>query len=83
MTADVLGAAINIFEINLRADNLDEILRKLFGPQGHFPDNRVLKLFDVPPKGESWETTTNNRIQRSTENVVDLNTIDQEVGFKR
>ena len=80
MTADVLGAAVNIFETNLRTEGLEKILKKLFGPEGHFPSKNIMELFDESTKAkENAAKPENNRLQRSTKNLVDLNSIDEEV----
>ena len=83
MTLDALGAAINLFETNLRTDGMELIFQKLFSPEGHFPNNNIMELFDAPrtlnEEGDISTETENNRLPRSSDNLVELDTVDRQV----
>lgn len=82
VTTDVLGAAINILETNLRMEDLEVVFKRLFGAEGFFPSNQFEDLFNVPPEEESNDVKTTNRLKRSVNNIVDLKTIDQKVSMR-
>lgn len=41
LTVDIFGETVNVFEINTRAEGLEDVVEKFFAPDGYFPDRSI------------------------------------------
>ena len=47
LTADILGASINVLETAARFEGFEILIEQMFGKDGYYPDDRIMKLFDL------------------------------------
>ena len=47
MTATILDVPVNVLEMAARVEGFETLLEDLFGEDGYFPDNSILKLFNI------------------------------------
>ena len=76
VTLDLWGGAFPVLETNTRLEGLEIIWEKLFGHKGYFPDNHLRGLVRTP---EEQENVIRNLEKRSTDNLVDVETLDKKV----
>lgn len=46
VTANILDVPVNVFEMAARVEGVETLLADLFGPDGQFPDNAIVKIFN-------------------------------------
>ncbi|XP_068726618.1 uncharacterized protein [Montipora capricornis] len=66
LTVDVLGASINVLETAARFEGVEILIEQFFGDEGYFPDERIMKMFNLQPHEErdNVERTVNRRLRR-------------------
>ena len=52
ITVDVLGASINVLETAARFEGMEILIEQFFGDEGYFPDDRIMKMFNLKPHEE-------------------------------
>ena len=67
-TVDVLGASVNLLETAARFEGFETLIEQMFGPEGYFPDDRLMQLLKIKP------TEALDRGKRSP-NEVEMNEI--------
>jgi len=45
MTVHLFGESVNLLEVGARVHSLEKLLEPIFGPNGHFPDERIAEFF--------------------------------------
>ena len=90
LTVDVLGASINVLETAARFEGVEILIEQFFGDEGYFPDERIMKMFNLQPHEErdNVERTVNRRLRRRSLGIHEdinrvqnnLNLIHREVG---
>ena len=48
-TVDVLGASVNLLETAARFEGFETLIEQMFGPEGYFPDDRLMQLLKIKP----------------------------------
>lgn len=48
-TVDVLGASVNLLETAARFEGFETLVEQMFGPEGYFPDDRLMQLLKIKP----------------------------------
>ena len=46
VTANILEVPVNVFEMAARVEGIETLLEDLFGADGYFPDNSIVKIFN-------------------------------------
>ena len=66
LTVDILGASINLLETAARFEGVEILIERFFGDEGYFPDDRIMKMFNLKPHNERdhVEKTVNRRLRR-------------------
>ncbi|KAL0277818.1 UNVERIFIED_CONTAM: hypothetical protein PYX00_004970 [Menopon gallinae] len=67
LTTEVFGHAFNIFELNGRAENLESIVEKYFGPKGYFQTHKPEDLYK---EGKHHYQTLVNHIQDKYRSMI-------------
>ena len=49
LTVDVLGASINVLEAAARFEGFEILIEQMFGEDGYYPDDRIMKMFNLKP----------------------------------
>ena len=80
VTLDMWGGAFPVVETSTRLEGLEIIWEKLFGHKGYFPDNHIRGLVRTP---EEQENVIKNLEKRSTDNVLDFESLDNKVRVNR
>ena len=52
VTVDVLGASINVLEAAARFEGFEILIEQMFGEDGYYPDDRIMKMFNLKPHEE-------------------------------
>ena len=52
LTVDVLGASINVLEAAARFEGFEILIEQMFGEDGYYPDDRIMKMFNLKPHEE-------------------------------
>ena len=83
LTVDVLGASINVLETAARFEGVEILIEQFFGDEGYFPDDRIMKMFNLKPYEErdKEERTVNKvlRRQRSLSIEEDINRVENHL----
>lgn len=83
LTVDVLGASINVLETAARFEGVEILIEQFFGDEGYFPDDRIMKMFNLKPYEErdKEERTVNKvlRRQRSLSIEDDINRVENHL----
>ena len=66
VTATILDVPVNVLEMAARVEGVESLIEDIFGPDGYFPDNNVLKLFNITITKDDIE-----RLRRSRRNAND------------
>ena len=74
------GGAFPVVETSTRLEGLEIIWEKLFGHKVYFPDNHIRGLVRTP---EEQENVIKNLEKRSTNNVLDFESLDNKVRVNR
>ena len=80
VTLDMWGGAFPVVETSTRLEGLEIIWEKLFGHKGYFPDNHIRGLVRTP---EEQENVIKNLEKRSTDNILDFESLDNKVRVNR
>ena len=80
VTLDMWGGAFPVVETSTRLEGLEIIWEKLFGHKGYFPDNHIRGLVRTP---EEQENAIKKLEKRSTDNVLDFESLDNKVRVNR
>ena len=72
------GVAFPVLETMARSEGLEIIREKLIGPNGYFPDNHIQGLLKKP---DPLENEARKLRKRSTDNLIDVEELDQKVRF--
>ncbi len=48
-TVDILGASVNLLETAARFEGFETLVEQMFGPEGYFPDDRLMQLLKIKP----------------------------------
>lgn len=84
VTVDVLGASINVLEAAARFEGFEILIEQMFGDDGYYPDDRIMKMFNLKPHEERdmEEKTVNslpNRRKRSASIHDDINKVEKNL----
>ena len=80
VTVDVLGGSVPVLETSTRFEGLEILWEKLFGSEGYFPDNHIRGLVNTPEES-SEENYKKNPVKRSSDNLIDIESLDQKVSL--
>lgn len=61
LTLDLFGETVNVFEIETRAEGLEDVVENFFAPDGYFPEENINSALK---KARSEQEKINNNIQR-------------------
>ena len=79
MTANILDVPVHVFEMAARVEGIETLIEDLFGPEGMFPDNSIVKIFNYE---FSAEQKAKLRQRRSTDNVNNnIKKLHEQVNF--
>jgi hypothetical protein len=45
----MLGASVNLLETAARFEGFETLIEQMFGPEGYFPDERLMQLLKIKP----------------------------------
>ena len=78
VSANILDVPVDVFEMAARVEGVERLVEEIFGPYGYFPDDTVMKIFNVNFNKEDLEKL---RARRSVEENFDskINRIHEEV----
>ena len=78
VTANILDVPVNVFEMAARVEGVETLIADLFGPDGQFPDNAIIKIFNFT---FSAEDSARLRARRSVgDNINDnIKRLDDQV----
>ena len=78
VTANILDVPVNVFEMAARVEGVETLMADLFGPDGQFPDNAIVKIFNFT---FSAEDKARLRARRSaSDNINDnIKRLDEQV----
>ena len=83
LTVDILGASINLLETAARFEGVEILIERFFGDEGYFPDDRIMKMFNLKPHSErdQEEKTITKRLRgrRSLGIHDDINRIENHL----
>ena len=75
LTVDVFGASINLLETAARFEGFESLIEQMFGAEGYFPDERIMKLLKQDDKVRRSTPSINedetNEIKRNLEELHD------------
>lgn len=73
LTVDVLGASINVLEAAARFEGFEILIEQMFGEDGYYPDDRIMKMFNLKPHEErdKEEKSVRNLPLRRTRSIHD------------
>ena len=84
LTVDVLGASINVLETAARFEGVEILIEQFFGDEGYFPDERIMKMFNLQPHEErdNVERTVNRRLRRRSLGIhEDINRVQNNLNL--
>ena len=70
VTANILDVPVNVFEMAARVEGIETLMADLFGPDGQFPDNAIVKIFNFT---FSAEDRARLRARRSVSDNINEN----------
>ena len=68
MTANIMDVPVNVLEMAARVEGVETLIEDLFGPYGYFPDDGIMKIFNVTFTKDDVEKL---RTRRSVDSDVD------------
>ena len=73
LTVDVLGASINVLEAAARFEGFEILIEQMFGEDGYYPDDRIMKMFNLKPHEErdNEERSVENKRLRGGRSIND------------
>lgn len=73
LTVDVLGASINVLEAAARFEGFEILIEQMFGEDGYYPDDRIMKMFNLKPHEErdNEEKSVKNKRLRGKRSIQD------------
>ena len=73
LTVDVLGASINVLEAAARFEGFEILIEQMFGEDGYYPDDRIMKMFNLKPHEErdNEEKSVNYKRLRGKRSIQD------------
>lgn len=69
-TVDVLGASVNLLETAARFEGFETLVEQMFGPEGYFPDERLVQLLKISPT----EAVTRGRRSAAEDEMDEIKT---------
>ena len=82
VTVDVLGASINVLEAAARFEGFEVLIEQMFGDDGYYPDDRIMKMFNLKPHEERDNEEINVkklRGKRSASIHEDINKVEKHL----
>ena len=78
MSANILDVPVEVFEMAARIEGVESIAEDFFGPYGYFPDDTIMKFFNVNIQKEDLEKLRSRRsVDQGYESTI--NDIHQKV----
>ena len=74
-TVDVLGASVNLLETAARFEGFETLVEQMFGPEGYFPDDRLMQLLNIKPTeamARGRRSATENEMNEIKNNLEQL-----------
>ena len=56
LSVNVFGENLNLFEVGGRVEGLENTIEGMFGPEGHFKEDTLQKIFRQVSKHSKWST---------------------------
>lgn len=75
LTVDMLGASVNLIETAARFEGFEGLIEQMFGPDGHFPDERLMELLNIKTNefpSRSKRSTSDNEMSEIKSNLLTL-----------
>lgn len=82
LTVDVLGASINVLEAAARFEGFEILIEQMFGEDGYYPDDRIMKMFNLKPHEErdkEEKSVRNLPLKRKRSIHDDLNKVESHL----
>lgn len=82
LTVDVLGASINVLEAAARFEGFEILIEQMFGEDGYYPDDRIMKMFNLKPHEErdkEEKTVRNLRLRGRRSIHDDINKVEKHL----
>jgi len=82
LTVDVLGASINVLEAAARFEGFEILIEQMFGEDGYYPDDRIMKMFNLKPHEErdkEEKSVRNLPLKRKRSIRDDLNKVESHL----
>lgn len=83
VTVDVLGASINVLEAAARFEGFEVLIEQMFGDDGYYPDDRIMKMFNLKPHEERDKEEKNVKTlklrKRSASIQEDINKVEKHL----
>ena len=83
VTVDVLGASINVLEAAARFEGFEVLIEQMFGDDGYYPDDRIMKMFNLKPHEERDKEEKNVKTlklrKRSASIQEDINKVEKNL----
>ena len=73
LTVDILGASINVLETGARFEGFEILIEQFFGDDGYYPDERIMKMFNLKPHEER------DKIEKSVKRIRGRRGIDDDL----
>ena len=54
LSVNVFGENLNLFEVGGRVEGLENTIEGMFGPEGHFKEDTLQKIFRQVSKHSKW-----------------------------